>query len=83
MEQLLDMAPDIVLVTTENALHGTVISKTLRRGIHVVVDKPLAICQTHAAEIWKASEEGKECVLQTGFLIRNRGTSAISAFFRM
>lgn len=59
MEELLDMEPDIVLVTTENALHGTVIPQILRRGIHVVVDKPLAICETHAAEIEKASIEGK------------------------
>lgn len=67
MEQLLDMGPDIVLVTTENALHGTVIPKILRRGIHVVVDKPLAICQAHAAEIWKAAEEGKSVCITNWF----------------
>ncbi len=58
VEELLSGKPELILVTTENALHGTVVPELLLRGIHVVVDKPLAICEEHAAAIRKAEIEG-------------------------
>ena len=58
VDELLEMKPDLILVTTEHALHGTVIPRILREGVHVVVDKPLAICEKHALAIKKAAEEG-------------------------
>lgn len=67
MEELLDARPDIVLVTTENALHGTVIPRILRRGIHVVVDKPLAMCEAHAVEIKRAAAEGNALCITNWF----------------
>ncbi len=67
MEQLLETKPDLVLVTTENALHGTVIPQLLYQGIHVVTDKPLAICKDHALKIEKAAREGKALCITNWF----------------
>ena len=41
--ELLDKEqPDVVLCCCENARHGEVVTETLMRGIHVVVEKPMA-----------------------------------------
>lgn len=48
---LLDLKPDLVLVNCENAFHGIIIPEILMRGIHVVVEKPLAYSTEHAMAI--------------------------------
>lgn len=58
VEALLDAHPDLILVTTEHAVHGSVLPQILSRGIHVVVDKPLAVSERDALSIRAASEKG-------------------------
>jgi predicted dehydrogenase len=48
---------DIALVCCENALHPVVMENILRRGIHVVVEKPLAASMEGALRIARASRE--------------------------
>lgn len=55
---LLDLQPDIVLVDCENAFNGIVIPEVLMRGIHVIVEKPLAYSMEHAMAIQRASRIG-------------------------
>ncbi|MDR3248139.1 MAG: Gfo/Idh/MocA family oxidoreductase, partial [Treponema sp.] len=48
---------DIALVCCENVLHPVVMEKILRKGIHVVVEKPLAATMEGALRIARASRE--------------------------
>ena len=48
---------DIALVCSENALHPVLLEKLLRKGIHVVVEKPLAATMEGALRIERASRE--------------------------
>ena len=48
---------DIALVCSENAFHPIVMEKILRKGIHVVVEKPLAASMEGALRIARASRE--------------------------
>ena len=57
-QQLLELKPDLALVYCENAYHGTVIPEILMRGIHVIVEKPLAYSTEHAMENARASRNG-------------------------
>ena len=57
-EKLLDENQiDIVLVCSENTLHPVILEKILRRGIHVVVEKPLAATMEGALRIERAARE--------------------------
>ena len=67
-QQLLELKPDLVLVNCENAYHGTVIPEILMRGIHVIVEKPLAYSTEHAMAIARASRLVKRIVSLTGRL---------------
>ena len=49
---------DVALVCAENAYHPEVMEKILRKGIHVVVEKPLASSLEGAVRIARASREG-------------------------
>lgn len=60
---LLDRKPDIVLCNCENAFHGKVISEILMRGIHTVVEKPLAYTMEQMAQIERASRLGKASII--------------------
>ena len=48
---------DIALVCAENSFHPAVMEKILRKGIHVVVEKPLAATMEGALRIVRASRE--------------------------
>ncbi len=54
---------DIVLVCAENAFHGRVCEEILRRGIHVVMEKPMAVTMQDALRISRASKEGNATVV--------------------
>lgn len=54
---------DIALVCAENAFHGRVCEEILRRGVHVVMEKPLAVNMTDAMRITRAASEGKATVV--------------------
>jgi len=63
-EKLLDENRiDIALVCAENTLHPAVMEKILRKGIHVVVEKPLAVSMEGALRIARAASEGKAKVI--------------------
>jgi predicted dehydrogenase len=51
--------PDIHVVhnTTPNHLHGPVILAALKRGKHVVSDKPLATTAGESRQLWQAAED--------------------------
>lgn len=55
--------PDIVLVCAENAFHGRVCEEILRRGIHVVMEKPMAATMQDAMRIARASKEGNAAMV--------------------
>jgi predicted dehydrogenase len=58
-EKLLDENQiDIALVCSENAFHPVVMEKILRKGIHVVVEKPLAADMRGALRIARSAREG-------------------------
>ncbi|HZJ57407.1 MAG TPA: Gfo/Idh/MocA family oxidoreductase [Clostridia bacterium] len=58
-KQLLDECDlDIAIVCSENALHGKVVSEVLLRGIHVVVEKPMATSMTDALGMVSAAKQG-------------------------
>jgi predicted dehydrogenase len=62
--QLLDEIPcDIVAVANENDLRPAVILEALRRGKHVIVDKPMALTVEDVDEIEAAASAGNRRVL--------------------
>ena len=67
VDALLDRKPDLVLVTTEHAVHGTVLPQILRRGVHAVVDKPLAVCERDALAIDEAARSGQALCITNWF----------------
>ncbi len=62
--------PEVVSVCTPNGLHADQAIKLLNAGIHVVLEKPIALSVTDAQRILTASEKtGKKvfCVMQNRF----------------
>ena len=57
--RLLDNSPpDLAIVCCENAFHGRVVSDLLKRGIHVLVEKPMATSMAEALQMAAASKQG-------------------------
>jgi predicted dehydrogenase len=54
---------DIALVCADNAFHGRVCEEILRRGIHVVMEKPMATSMQDAMRIARAAKEGNAAVV--------------------
>ena len=63
VKMLDEQKPDIVLVCAENAFHGRVCEEILRRGIHVVMEKPMADTMQDAMRIDRAAREGGATVV--------------------
>ena len=55
-QELLDQKPDILLLATENTRHGEVAVEALRRGIHVLIEKPFAADYADAKAMVDAAE---------------------------
>lgn len=55
--------PEAVVVYTNTFEHRAVVEACARRGIHVMMEKPLAVNLDHAAAIAKAARDGKIQVL--------------------
>lgn len=51
--------PDLVIVCTENARHSEVCSRLLLKGIHVLVEKPMAPTLAQALQMFRAAKLGK------------------------
>jgi predicted dehydrogenase len=56
--KLLDQKPDMVLVYCENVYHHEVARAALERGIHVVMEKPMAMTLAQALDIERAAAVG-------------------------
>jgi len=56
---LLDESPDLVIVTPENARHPALVAEILNRGIHVVLEKPMALSLAGAVAMARAAGDGK------------------------
>lgn len=56
---LLDEKPDLVIVTAENARHPALVAEILGRGIHVVLEKPMALALDGAVAMARAARDGK------------------------
>ena len=56
---LLDEAPDLVIVTAENTRHPALVAEILARGIHVIVEKPMALSLAEALEMARAARDGQ------------------------
>ena len=64
MQMLDEQAFDIIHVCAENAFHGRVCAEILRRGIHVVMEKPLATSMQEVHQMVRAMQEsGAELIL--------------------
>jgi len=60
LEQMLDAArPQAVVVFTDTLEHLRVVEACARRGVHVMMEKPLATTLEHARAMEKAAREGK------------------------
>ncbi len=55
---LLDQKPDLILLGCANGQHTSVICEIVRRGIHVLADKPLAYTLEDALKMQQASQDG-------------------------
>ena len=60
---------DAAIVALPHHLHATVCSDLLRRGIHVLVEKPMALTKDECQAMVAAAEEGK-AVLAVGLIRR-------------
>ncbi|NLB17490.1 MAG: Gfo/Idh/MocA family oxidoreductase [Syntrophomonadaceae bacterium] len=56
---LAETEPDLAIVCCENAFHSQVVSACLARGIHVVVEKPMATSMAGALQIAYAKKQGQ------------------------
>ena len=64
VEQMLDRAkPEAVVVFTNTFDHKNVVAACARRGVHVMMEKPLAVSVEHAQAIAQAARVGKIHVL--------------------
>ena len=57
-EQLIREKPDLVLIGSENSMHTSLVCALVEKGIHVLVDKPLAYKLEDARKMKEASERG-------------------------
>ena len=69
-------APDCVHICTPHALHTPMALEALRRGIHVLTEKP---CATSPAEIDALIRAQRESGCQVGVCFQNRYNSAVQA----
>ncbi len=58
VDEVLGQNPDIVIVCCENAWHAKCASQILLRGVHVVLEKPMAATLAQAYAMVRASELG-------------------------
>ena len=64
VEEMLDRAkPEAVVVFTNTFDHKTVVATCARRGVHVMMEKPLAVSVEHARAIVQSAREGHIHVL--------------------
>lgn len=64
LEKMLDTAkPEAVVVFTDTLEHLNVVQTCARKGVHVMMEKPLATTLEHARAMEKAAREGKIHVL--------------------
>ncbi len=57
-EQLLqETAPDLVSIATESGLHAKIALSCIKKGIHVIIEKPMAMSLGDADKIIQLSEE--------------------------
>ena len=54
---LLDQKPDIALVCTDIKTHAEICEETLRRNIHTVVEKPMALTVSDAVRMYRAAQQ--------------------------
>ena len=57
IDTLLDEKPDLVLVASENSFHCENICNALNRGIHVIVEKPMAMTYNEAVMMCHAAKK--------------------------
>lgn len=69
VEQLLDAGIDCLTVSTPTVTHRAIVEKALARGVHCLVEKPLAPSEDEARAIADAAAHSG-CVLQVGHVVR-------------
>lgn len=55
-QMLMEMKPDLVSIATESGSHAEIALHCIELGIHVIIEKPMAMSMKDADEIIKASE---------------------------
>ena len=63
-EALEDSRADLVYVSTINSLHAPLASAALRRGFHVIVDKPACLTVREATELTELAASSGKCVAE-------------------
>lgn len=66
VDALLDAKPDLVIVATETSSHCDVICNALNRGIHVIVEKPMAMSAEEARKMADAAK-ANNCVFMVNW----------------
>ena len=78
-ELLQSVESDAALVCTPPSTHGSIVEHLLRAGLHVLVEKPMAVTVDQAKRLWGIEREAGR-VLRVGFNRRYRaGYSAVRA----
>ncbi len=56
-KMIVEMKPELVSIATESGLHGKIALDCIRHGIHVIIEKPMAMSLAEADQIIKLAEE--------------------------
>ncbi len=63
-EMLANETLDAAVVATQHAFHYEVAAECLRKGLHVLVEKPMVLSSEHASDLLRlASEAGREIIV--------------------
>lgn len=52
-----EVKPELVSIATESGIHAEIALACIDRGVHVIIEKPMAMCMADADEIIRCSEE--------------------------
>lgn len=79
---LLESKADIVYVSTVNSMHAVLTEKALRRGLHVIVDKPAFINFKDALRLTKLAGKLKLCLAESNIYAYHSQVDLIKDIFK-
>ena len=79
---LLESKADIVYVSTVNSTHALLVEKALRKGSHVIVDKPAFINFKDAVRLTNLADKSKLCLAESNIYEYHRQIDLIKDIFK-